>query len=138
MATQVEVTRKARFCAGHRYWRGEWSTEENRAVFGACAHEHGHGHNYALEVTVSGQVDSATGMLVNLAELDRWITALVIERLDHRNLNTDVPELAGRMPTTEVLAEFAWKVLIDRLPIGRLERVRVYESDELWAECRRS
>ncbi|MEW5701984.1 MAG: 6-carboxytetrahydropterin synthase [Candidatus Zixiibacteriota bacterium] len=138
MDVQIEVTRKARFCAGHRYWRPDWTAEQNRATFGACAGEHGHGHNYVLEVTVSGSVDPITGMLLNLRDMDRLITKLLIDRLDHRNLNHDVPELAGRVPTTEVLAEFAWNTLVDRLPVGRLERVRIYESDDLWAECRRT
>jgi 6-pyruvoyltetrahydropterin/6-carboxytetrahydropterin synthase len=135
--THVEVTRRVRFCAGHRYWRSEWTVEKNRAVFGACAHEHGHGHNYAVEVTISGPVDPTTGMLINLSELDRVVTALVAGRLDHRNLNVDIPELSQRVPTTEVLAEFAWNALVDHVPAGRLERVRICESEDLWAECKR-
>ncbi len=132
----VLVTRKARFCAGHRYWRAEWTAERNREVFGACANENGHGHNYSLEVTVSGPVDPETGMVINLSELDRLIQEFVIERIDHRNLNLDVPELAGRIPTTEVLADFIWTTLTGKLPVGRLEEVRVYEADDLWAARR--
>lgn len=134
---RVSVTRKARFCAGHRYWRNEWSEEKNRSVFGACANEHGHGHNYTLEVTVAGPVDPQTGMVINLSDLDRLIQDLVIDRIDHRNLNLDVPELAGRIPTTEVLAEYVWSVLQNRIPVGELEEVRIYESDDLWASRRR-
>lgn len=130
----VEVTRKAHFCAGHRYWRADWNAEKNRAVFGACANITGHGHNYTLEVTVSGPVDPATGMVVNLSELDRVIHDHVIERLDHRNLNTDVPELADVIPTTEVLAGFIWDQLAPHIVTGRLIRVRIAESDDLWAE----
>jgi len=130
----VEVTRRAHFCAGHRYWRPEWSLAKNREVFGACANEHGHGHNYTVEVTLSGPVDPVTGMVVNLTEVDRLIQAHVIERLDHKNLNIDVLELAGRVPTTEVLAGFVWDQLVSRVTVGRLIRVRVCESEDLWAE----
>ena len=130
----VEVTRRAHFCAGHRYWRPEWSLAKNREVFGACANEHGHGHNYTVEVTLSGPVDPVTGMVINLTEVDRLIQAHVIERLDHKNLNIDVLELAGRVPTTEVLAGFVWDQLVSRVTVGRLIRVRVCESEDLWAE----
>jgi 6-pyruvoyltetrahydropterin/6-carboxytetrahydropterin synthase len=132
----VYVTRKLRFCAGHRYWRADWTPEKNHDVFGACANEHGHGHNYALEVTVSGPVDPQTGMVINLSDLDRIIQRLVIDRIDHRNLNVDVPELAGKIPTTEVLTEFVWEALAGQLPVGRLEEVRVYEADDLWTSRR--
>jgi 6-pyruvoyltetrahydropterin/6-carboxytetrahydropterin synthase len=134
---RVSVTRKTRFCAGHRYWRDDWSPERNREVFGACANSNGHGHNYTLEVTVAGPVDPKTGMVINLSDLDRLIHELVIDRIDHRNLNVDVPELAGRIPTTEVLAEFIWTALADRMPVGELEEVRVYEAEDLWSSRRR-
>jgi 6-pyruvoyltetrahydropterin/6-carboxytetrahydropterin synthase len=133
----VSVTRKARFCAGHRYWRPDWTPEKNREAFGACANENGHGHNYTLEVTVSGPVDPQTGMVINLGDLDRLIHQLVIDRIDHRNLNLDVPELAGRIPTTEVLADFIWNILARPGGLtGRLEEVRVYEADDLWSSRR--
>jgi 6-pyruvoyltetrahydropterin/6-carboxytetrahydropterin synthase len=133
----ISVTRKARFCAGHRYWRADWTPEKNHEVFGACANEHGHGHNYTLEVTVRGPVDPRTGMVINLTDLDRLIQQHVIERIDHRNLNVDIPELAGRIPTTEVLADFIWNALEGRLPVGELDEVRVYEADDLWSARRR-
>lgn len=133
---KVSVTRKARFCAGHKYWRSEWTPTKNREVFGACANENGHGHNYTLEVTVTGDVDPMTGMVINLSDLDRLIHEHVIDRIDHRNLNVDVPELSGEIPTTEVIAGFAWDALASRLPLGQLEEVRVYEADDLWASRR--
>lgn len=133
---RVSVTRKARFCAGHKYWRSEWTPAKNREVFGACANENGHGHNYTLEVTVTGDIDPMTGMVINLSDLDRLIHEHVINRIDHRNLNVDVPELSGEIPTTEVIAGFAWDALASRLPVGRLEEVRVYEADDLWASRR--
>ena len=130
----VEVTRRVQFCAGHRYWRADWSPEINHAAFGACANENGHGHNYVLEVTVTGPVDPATGMVINLTELDRIVLKQVIDRLDHRNLNLDVPELTGKIPTTEVLTGFAWDQLDGVVPGAELTRVRIYESDDIWAE----
>lgn len=133
----ISVTRKARFCAGHRYWRSDWTPEKNRETFGACANENGHGHNYTLDVTVSGPVDPQTGMVFNLTILDRLIQEHVIARIDHRNLNLDVPELAGKIPTTEILADFIWSALESRLSAGQLEEVRVYEADDLWASRRR-
>ena len=130
----IEVTRQASFCAGHRYWRADWSVEKNHEIFGACANASGHGHNYTLEVTLSGPVDPATGMVVNLSELDRVIQTQVIDRLDHRNLNADIPELADVIPTTEVLAGFIWDQLAPHISRGRLVRVRIAESNHLWAE----
>ncbi|GAB4323970.1 MAG: hypothetical protein Kow0074_16510 [Candidatus Zixiibacteriota bacterium] len=133
----IAVTRRAYFCSGHRYWRNDWSAEKNREVFGACANEHGHGHNYMLDVTLEGEVDPKTGMVINLTELDQVVQERIIARLDHRNLNMDIPELAGQIPTTEVLARFIFEQLDGAFSAGRLARVRVYESDDLWAECRR-
>ena len=134
----IAVTRRAYFCAGHRYWRNEWSEEKNRDVFGACANEHGHGHNYILDVTLTGEVDPQTGMLINLTELDRVVHERIIQRLDHRNLNLDIPELADQIPTTEVLARFVFEQLDGVFSQGQLTAVRIYESDDLWAECRRA
>lgn len=131
----IEVTRRAGFCAGHRYWRPEWSAERNHEVFGACANENGHGHNYTVEVTLSGRVDPVTGMVINLADVDRLIQTHVIETLDHKNLNLDVPTLAGRIPTTEVLAGYVWDQLAPKVTGARLVKVRICESDDLWAEC---
>ncbi|MBD3298270.1 MAG: 6-carboxytetrahydropterin synthase [candidate division Zixibacteria bacterium] len=133
----IAVTRRAYFCAGHRYWRNDWSAEKNREVFGACANEHGHGHNYMLDVTLEGEVDAKTGMLINLSELDQVVQERIITRLDHRNLNMDVPELGDEIPTTEVLARFIFEQLDGAFSAGRLTRVRVFESNDLWAECRR-
>jgi 6-pyruvoyltetrahydropterin/6-carboxytetrahydropterin synthase len=131
MAT-ARLTRTVGFSAAHRYHRPEWSAERNAAVFGACAREHGHGHNYRCAVTVAGAVSDETGMLVDLAQLVR-------EPLDHRHLNHDVPEFAfGRqIPTAEALAVYVWRRVAARLPAGvRLEAVRIAEDDSLSAEYR--
>ncbi|MBI5868368.1 MAG: 6-carboxytetrahydropterin synthase [candidate division Zixibacteria bacterium] len=131
----IEVTRRASFCAGHRYWRPEWTPARNHETFGACANENGHGHNYSVEVTLSGPVDPVNGMVVNLTDVDKLIQTHVIELLDHKNLNLDVPGLAGKIPTTEVLAGFVWDQLVSKVTVARLVRVRICESDNLWAEC---
>jgi len=96
------------FAAAHRYRRPDWSDERNRQMFGACARESYHGHNYACDVTVTGPVNPETGMLVDLGVLDRVLAAEVRDRFDHRNINTDVPEFAdGKLvPTGEELARF--------------------------------
>jgi 6-pyruvoyltetrahydropterin/6-carboxytetrahydropterin synthase len=138
MAT-ARLTRTVGFSAAHRYHRPEWSAERNAAVFGACAREHGHGHNYRCAVTVAGAVSDETGMLVDLAQLDRVLEEEVREPLDHRHLNHDVPEFAfGRqIPTAEALAVYVWRRVAARLPAGvRLEAVRIAEDDSLSAEYR--
>jgi 6-pyruvoyltetrahydropterin/6-carboxytetrahydropterin synthase len=133
------LTRIVRFAAAHRYFRPEWSAERNAAVFGACAREHGHGHTYECAVTVRGTTDPVTGMVVDLAALDRALHEEVVQRFDHRHLNLDVPDFAyGRtVPTGEMLCVDIWRRLAPRLPAGcTLTRVRVQEDPQLFAEYR--
>ncbi len=135
----AHLTRVVAFSAAHRYYRPEWSPERNESVFGLCAREHGHGHSYRCRVTVSGPVDPQTGMLIDLAELDRILQEEVRDPLDHRHLNHDVPEFGyGRqIPTAEALAVYIWQRIAPRLPEPvRLERVRVEEDWDLFAEYR--
>jgi 6-pyruvoyltetrahydropterin/6-carboxytetrahydropterin synthase len=136
MAT-ARLTRIVDFSAAHRYFRPEWTAEQNAAAFGLCAREHGHGHNYRCAVTVSGPISNETGMLVDLALLDRVLEDTVRRPLDHRHLNHDVPEFAyGRLiPTAEVLAAWVWSRVAPRLPAGvRLHAVRIEEDPHLYAE----
>lgn len=133
----VRLTRVVHFSAAHRYFRPEWSPERNRETFGACGNEHGHGHRYECHVTVSGQLESDTDMVVNLRWLDSVLEEVVTRRLDHRHLNHDVPEFDfGRhIPTTEALAVYIWRAVEPQLQGGaKLERVRVYEDPFLYAE----
>lgn len=128
------LTRRATFAAAHRYWRDDWSEERNRAVFGACANPHGHGHNYAIEATVEGAIDAETGFSVDLGELDDALRTAVVEPLDHRHINHAVAEFGpgGRVPTTENLAAWAWPRIVERLPDGvRLHRLRIREDETL-------
>jgi 6-pyruvoyltetrahydropterin/6-carboxytetrahydropterin synthase len=105
------LTRRVSFSAAHSYRRPDWSSEKNEAVFGACARESFHGHSYTCDVTVTGDVDHTTGMLVDLGLLDRILATEVRDRFDHRNINLDVPEFAdGKLiPTGEELARFIFE-----------------------------
>jgi 6-pyruvoyltetrahydropterin/6-carboxytetrahydropterin synthase len=131
------LTRVVSFSAAHRYFRPDWTAERNAEVFGRCAGEYGHGHNYRCFVTVAGPVSSETGMIVDLALLDRVLDEEVRRPLDHRHLNHEVPEFAyGRqIPTVEALAVWVWRRVAPRLPDGvRLHTVRIEEDPHLYAE----
>jgi 6-pyruvoyltetrahydropterin/6-carboxytetrahydropterin synthase len=134
----VLLTRKIEFSASHRYHNPAFSPEENRRVFGKCNNAHGHGHNYALEVTVAGEPDAVTGMVLDLKDLKDLLEREIMQRMDHRNLNVEVPELAGKIPTCENIAMVIWNLLEPKIPSGRLHRVRLYESSELFADCYRA
>ena len=134
----VYVTRKVEFSASHLYHNPEFSPEENRRVFGKCNNPHGHGHNYVLEVTVAGEPDARTGMVLDLKELKDILQREILDRMDHRFLNYEVPELAGKIPTTETIAMTIWTLLEPRINDrgqGRLHRVRLYETPDLYVDC---
>lgn len=136
MAT-AHLTRVVPFSAAHRYFRPDWTSERNQEVFGACASEHGHGHNYHCCVTVAGTVEDDTGMIMNLHDLDSILQEEVTDRFDHKFINHDVPEFAvgERIPTGEALAVYIWERIASRLPDGVwLNRVRVQEEPYLYAE----
>jgi 6-pyruvoyltetrahydropterin/6-carboxytetrahydropterin synthase len=130
----VYLTRKAEFSASHYYHNPELSAEENQRIFGKCNNPHGHGHNYTLEVTVKGQVDGRSGFVVDLKQLKELMNAEVIDILDHRFLNKEVPEFEEAIPTTENLAISIWNRLRPRLKVAQLHRVRVYESPDLFVD----
>jgi 6-pyruvoyltetrahydropterin/6-carboxytetrahydropterin synthase len=132
---RVNVTRRLTFAAGHILVKPEWDEARNREVFGACAGDHG--HNYELEVTVSGSVDVDTGMVINLKEVDRVVKNLVIQDVDHRHLNRDVEWLESCLPTTENVALAIWRRLEGMLPSARLERVRLKETENNIVEVER-
>ncbi|MBT9330656.1 6-pyruvoyl trahydropterin synthase family protein [Paracidobacterium acidisoli] len=130
----ILLTRRAEFSASHFYWNDDWSAEENERVFGKCANRNGHGHNYTLEITVSGDVDAKTGFVVDLKELKEILEREVVSVYDHRHLNYEVPEFRDAIPTTENIAIAVWKRLDGKIPGAKLERVRVYEMPDLFAE----
>jgi len=138
-APVASLTRRVTFAAAHRYRRPDWDDARNERTFGLCARPHYHGHTYVCDVTVSGPVDAATGMVVDLAHLDRILAAEIGDRFDHRNINLDIPEFAdGRLiPTGENLACFIFERVQRALDgtVGVVE-VRVAEDDRLWATCR--
>jgi 6-pyruvoyltetrahydropterin/6-carboxytetrahydropterin synthase len=129
----VLLTKRIEFAAAHRYARPEWDEIKNRAVFGACYNPPSHGHNYLLEVTVGGEVDPKTGMVINLFDLKRVLLA-VIEEFDHKNLNYDMPYFRTQIPTSENLARVLWTKLIAHKDIGTLHSIRLYEDEDLFAD----
>lgn len=130
----ILLTRKAEFAAAHYYWNPAWSEEQNRRVFGKCANRQGHGHNYTLEVTVKGEADPETGFVVDLKALKGIMEREVLEVYDHRHLNLEVPEFAHVQPTTENIAVAIWRRLDGKVPNAQLQRVRVYEAPDLFAD----
>jgi len=129
----VLLTKRIEFAAAHRYIKPEWDEARNRAVFGPCYNPPAHGHNYLLEVTVSGEVDPRTGMVINLFDLKHVLLA-VIEEFDHKNLNLDMPYFNDRIPTSENLARVLWTKLESQKDIGTLHAIRLYEDEDLFAE----
>jgi 6-pyruvoyltetrahydropterin/6-carboxytetrahydropterin synthase len=122
-----ELTRRVEFSAAHRLHNPAFSADKNREVYGVCNNPNGHGHNYVLDVTIRGPVDPETGMVLDLNRLMVMLHELVFAELDHRNLDRDVPWLAGRISTAENVAAAIWERL-ERPLQGRLARLRLYES----------
>ena len=121
------LTRRYWFSASHRLHSEEMSAEENRATYGKCNNPYGHGHNYALEVTVGGPVDPKTGMVCNLVDLDAYIQEHVLEPFEHSNLNT-LAEFRGVVPTTENLCTLIYDVLAKGFKPARVEKIRLEET----------
>ena len=126
-AIKIELGRRYRFSASHRLHSPRLSEEENCRVYGKCNNPHGHGHNYVVEVRVSGKVDPATGMIANLGDLDAFVEQRVLEPFDHKSLNEDVPAFREKVPTTENLCREIFERL-KTFPGVRLERIRVEET----------
>ncbi len=130
----IYVTRRAEFSASHFYHNPDFSPEENRRIFGKCNNPHGHGHNYILEVTVAGEVDTATGMVLDLKELKKLLEVEVLQLMDHKFLNQEVPVFATTIPTTENIAVEIWKLLAPKLTFGKLHQIRLYETPDLFVD----
>ena len=128
------LTRRYMFSASHRLHSDEMSEEENRATYGKCNNPNGHGHNYTLEVTVRGPVDPQSGFVVDLKQLKDVMSREVLDALDHRFLNKEVPEFFTKIPTTENLAIAIWQRLAPKLNAAQLHRVRVYETPDLFVD----
>ncbi len=128
----IYVSRKEHFNAAHKLYNPSWSKEKNQEVFGPCANENWHGHNYDLIVTVGGTPDPDTGFVIDLKKLSDLIRQEVIEKVDHKNLNLDVDFMSGKMASTENLAIELWNILMPKISgiskFGRLHSIRLYET----------
>jgi 6-pyruvoyltetrahydropterin/6-carboxytetrahydropterin synthase len=125
----IFITRRLEFCASHRLFNPSFSDEKNAATFGLCNNPNGHGHNYVLEVTVKGEVNPETGMVLDLKALKKLINEKVIDLVDHKNLNVDVDFLQGVIPTAENIAIKFWERIKPHIENGELCEIKLYESE---------
>ena len=130
----VTVTRRMRFNAAHRVHNPRLSDDENRDLFGKCNNPNWHGHNYVLEVAVEGPIDERSGYVVDLGMLKGIVQREVIDQVDHRNMNVDVPFLQGINPTAENIVVACWRVLEPSVSPGRLKRLRLWETENNYVE----
>jgi 6-pyruvoyltetrahydropterin/6-carboxytetrahydropterin synthase len=131
----VYLTRSEHFNAAHKLYNPAWSYEKNEEVFGKCANENWHGHNYELLVTVKGQPNADTGFVFDVKQLSNIIKEYVIEKIDHRNLNVDVDFMQGKMCSTENLSVEIWTQLKPHLPAGvLLHCIKLYETPRIYVE----
>ena len=130
----IYLTRRAEFSASHYYHSPAFTPEENQRLFGKCNNPHGHGHNYVLHVTVRGEIDARSGMVVDLKQLKEVLQQEVLQALDHRFLNAEVPVFRHVIPTTENLAVEIWKMLEPKLRFCQLHRVRLHETPDLYVD----
>jgi 6-pyruvoyltetrahydropterin/6-carboxytetrahydropterin synthase len=131
----VYLTRSEHFNAAHKLYNPAWSYEKNEEIFGKCANENWHGHNYELLVTVKGQPSPDTGFVFDVKKLSNIIRDNIIEKIDHRNLNVDVEMMKGKMCSTENLAIAIWNELTPNLPAGvQLHSIKLYETPRIYVE----
>jgi len=126
------VSRKEHFNAAHKLYNPAWSKEKNQEIFGPCANENWHGHNFEVIITVKGKPDPDTGFVIDLKKLSTLIKDEVVDQLDHKNLNLDVPFLKDKLPSCETLAVEIWRILDRKVQdisrYGKLHCVRIYET----------
>lgn len=130
----VSITRLLRFNAAHRVYNPALSDDENERIFGKCNNPNWHGHNYTLELTVEGEVDPKTGYVIDLGDLKRIAERELIRHLDHKNLNLDVPFMAGTIPTTENLVLACWRILAPHVAPARLAKLRLWETENHYVD----
>lgn len=130
----IYLTRREHFNAAHKLYNNKWSKEKNEEVFGKCANENWHGHNYTLFVTLKGTVSEETGYLYDAKALSQLIKDQVIEKVDHRNLNLDVDFMRGKICSTENLAIAIWEQLEPHLKEVQLHCVRLHETENIYVE----
>ena len=130
------ITKKFEFSASHRYWRDEWSKEKNEQIFGLCTSPYGHGHNYELHVSVAGEVDPKTGMIINLTDLKKYVKD-ILQDFDHKYLNKDNSYFINQIPTTENIARVLFKLVDEKFKVRekfQLEKIRLYETSDLYVD----
>ena len=132
----VYITRRETFNAAHKLWREDWSDEKNWKVFGKCSNKNWHGHNFTIWVTVKGVPNPDTGFVINLKDLSKIIKDSVIEPLDHRNLNLDVPFLKGVLASTENVVIKIWNEILDPIKDagGELVKIKLVETENNYVE----
>jgi len=131
----VYLTRRERFNAAHKLWVNDWSEEKNKEVFGKCANKNWHGHNYTLFVTVKGQPHPITGFIMDVKKLSKLIKRTIVDKVDHSNLNLDVDFIPkGLQPTTEHLVVLFWQQLAPHLTECELHCIKLYETENIYAE----
>ena len=131
----VYLTRKERFNAAHKLWVKDWSKKKNERVFGKCANKNWHGHNYTLWVTVKGKPDPKTGFIIDVKKLSKLVRKVIIDKVDHSNLNLDVDFIPkGMQPTTENLVILFWQLLEPHLKKCKLHSIRLFETETIYAE----
>lgn len=132
----VYVTRRERFSAAHRLFNPELSDEENFRLYGLCSNPNWHGHNYVLEVVVSGEINPETGYLIDLKILKNIIRKYIISKVDHKNLNLETDFMKGIIPSAENITVAVWKQLVNKIPAGKLYSVKLYETENNYFEFR--
>lgn len=128
------LTRKEHFNAAHRLYNNNWPDEKNREVFGKCANDNWHGHNYNLFVTVKGEPDPETGFIMNVKELSDIIHSKILDKMDHKNLNLDVDFMKDIIPSTENIVKAIWQQIQPHIKGCTLHCVKLYETETIYAE----
>jgi len=127
---KVYVSKKVKFCAAHRLHSLALSDAENKKLYGKCNNLYGHGHNYTLEVTLVGEIDPVTGMVVNFSEIKRILNEHIADKFDHKHIDKEVPEFENLVSTAENLAVICWQLLEKVILPIKLHRVTLYETDD--------
>ena len=134
MARKIFVSRREVFSSAHRLYNPAFRDEENENIYDKCNNYHGHGHNYVLEVVVEGEIDDSTGYVIDLKKLKKIIIENVIRKVDHKHLNFDVDFMKDVIPTAENIAVKIWDQLVDKIPQGRLYKIKLYETENNYVE----
>lgn len=125
----IYLTKIMDFSASHRVYNPNFTDEENFKIFNQCANKNGHGHNYQLEVVIAGSINPDTGCVIDFKQMKDTIQKEIIDKFDHKNLNIDVKELVGIIPTAENLVVLFWNILIDKFPNAKLFKIKLSESN---------